>query len=181
MKGKVSSKDIAVAGLSAALSLVFAACSVFVDVLTLTFAVCSAAALMLPLTRGRYVAGLLGYVGASCVLMLLASPVLSLPYIVVFGGYTLFTCIAEDKGWQKLPVWIIKVVWINAALALFYFGTKTLVVNFEKLGFELKYGYLAVLATAIGLIYDVALLYVYKCVKAWSAKYLHTVSKDQDD
>ena len=172
MKSKISTKDIATGGISAALSFLFATGAVYIDALTITLSVLSAAALMLPLSRGRYVGGLLAYAATSGLLMLTASPLKSLPYVVIFGGYTLFCCITEDKRWNKIVVYALKVLWINAALALFYFGTKTLVINFDKLGFELKYGYLAVLTTALGIIYDFALRYLYRMVKSLKERYL---------
>lgn len=172
MKSKISTKDIATGGISAALSFAFATGAVYIDALTITLSVMSAAALMLPLARKRYVGAVLAYAASAGLLMLVASPVLSLPYVVVFGGYTLFSCIAADKKANKIATYAAKVVWINAALALFYFGTKTLVINFDKLGFEPNYGVLAVLATALGIAYDFALLYLYGFVKSLAERYV---------
>lgn len=159
------------AGITTALSLVFAVLGVYVDMLTATFSVLSAIALMLPISKGKYLAATLGCVATSLLLMLFASPVLALPYIVIFGSYTVFTLIAKEKSLKPYIAYPIKLVWINGALALFYWGVKTLIIDYSALGFELKYGYLAVIVTVLGLIYDFGLCYLYTQFKRFSARY----------
>lgn len=168
-------KQIALAGITAALSLVFAVLGVYVDMLTATFGVLSAIVLMLPLSKGKYLAACLGYVAAGLLLMLFASPVLALPYITVFGGYTLFSVIAKEKKLSPYVAYPIKAIWINGVLALLYFGVKTLVIDYSAIGFELKYGYLAVIVTVLGLIYDFILLYFYAKFKQLSERYFKNI------
>lgn len=165
-------REIAIAGITTALALVFSLLAVYVDFLTASFSVLSALVMMLPIAKGRYLGVGLSYVATSLLLMLFASPLLSLPFIVVFGGYTVFTTITADKKIKPYIAYPVKVIWINGALALFYLATDFFFIDFDKLGFTLNYFPLALIVTVIGLLYDFCLIVVYKKIKELAGKHI---------
>lgn len=165
-------KEIAIAGITAALALVFALLSVFIEVLTVTFGFLSALSVMLPIARGRYIGGVLGYIAASLLTMLFGGVINALPFILVYGGFTLLSTLAYEKKVKPYITYPVKILWINGSLALLYLVTKLMVINFDRLGFKPHYLVVCLAATAIGLLYDYVLILVYKRTKRLADKHL---------
>ncbi len=143
VKKKITRQDaiyrIALAGICAALSLLLVWLSVLVRFSTIAFYVAAGLVLMIPMTQRYYLSSLFAYAVSAGLSFVIAGDVVAVAgYIVYFGPMALITGFLLNvklKWWISL---IIKLAYINGALALLFYVLGTIMIDtsiIEKLEF----------------------------------------------
>lgn len=158
---------IALAGVSAGLALLFVWLANYVSIMTLTFYALSACALMLPMCKNYLWSAVFAYIAASALSFLVVGNIFKvLPFIMLIGPFVIFSCFGANKGLKLYITIPVKVVWVNAVFALFYYVFDILVVDLSSIGIgELSYVWIAVLGTLVILFADVLLLLLFEQTK----------------
>ena len=164
------SKEIAISGISTALAVSFVMLACYIEPMTITFYVLSAISMMLPLTKGSTRGAVLSCV-ATIILTMSIATIKALPFAIFFGPYTIIAVLTDKKfkWYLTLP---IKIGWFNLVLYLLYLVTGVLIINFEELGFTLEYWAIALIGTALFVLYDLLMQQVYKALMIMVKKYI---------
>ena len=159
---KISAYEIALSGLSAALSTVLLVVGTVTPVLLFTAYLVSCVALMLPLSKGSYLGFVFAFITTAVLSLLLVGAGFIfelLPFVLFFGLHPLINELQIQKRWKKWWAFAAKALWFDAAMYFtwqFTFQMTTVV--------ELPVGVLialfAVLGTAFFYFYDYTM---FKC------------------
>ena len=152
---------IALAGISAALSLVGLVLSYYVPLGGLAWLVLAEIALLLPLGVHSTYGCIMAFLAAGALGIAATSPVAVVPYVFLFGLHAVLTGLSQrylPKAWYiTLPV---KVIAFNLGLwgtvSLFGLGDSRAAL-FDRLGWEPKYWLLAVVGSILWIAYDLTL------------------------
>lgn len=156
---KITSKEIALSGIAAAFAVIAVVLSYYVSVLTLAFYALASVALMLPL---------LAESGRGCVLAYLASAGLSflfvgyihvLPYLMMFGPYTILFYYL--RKYLKKPYFCIpiKVAFADLSFLAVFYATGLTLADFpivETLPKAGQYAVIYVVLSAAFIVFDLA-------------------------
>lgn len=195
-RNKISRQEavyrIALAGISAAVALLMVWLGVVVRFSTIAFFIAASVALMIPLSQKYYVSSILAYLVSAGLSFLVAGDVFSvMGYVVYFGPMALITGIMLNHS-DKLKWWlqlVLKVVYINGALALLYFVCHNIVID-SSIAEKVEYWMIALIGTALLVALDYALQFIYKRIaiivgkalrKNGSCRSKHATSDDSDD
>lgn len=155
---------VALAGISAAVALLMVWLGVVVRVSTVAFFIAASVALMVPLSQKYYLSSVLAYVASAGLSFLVAGDVFSvMGYVVYFGPMAIISGVMLNhkdkiKWWVQL---IVKIVYINGALALLYFVCHNIVLDSSIID-KVQYWMIALFGTAILVALDYALQFIYK-------------------
>lgn len=155
---------VALAGISAAVALLMVWLGVVVRFSTIAFFIAASVALMVPLSQKYYVSSVLAYVVSAGLSFLVAGDVFSvMGYVVYFGPMAILSGIMLNhkdkiKWWAQL---IIKIVYINGALALLYFVCHNIVIDASIVD-KVQYWMIALFGTVILVAIDYILQFIYK-------------------
>ena len=165
------SNVIALSGISTALAVTFVMLACYIEPMTITFYVLSAISMMLPLAKGSYKGAMLSCI-ATIILTMSIATIKALPFAIFFGPYTILSILLNQKlKWYfSLP---IKIGWFNLVLYILYLVTNLIVIDFSKLGFTLEYWAIALIGTALFIIYDILMQYIFKVLNYLIEKHLH--------
>ncbi len=162
---------IALSGISCALALICVVGSIFVEFMTLTFAVLSAICVSIPLTQNYWVGGMLSYISTSIFGFLIGN-INALPFIIFFGAYAIIQWIIEQKLYPLIKnkmvrfsaCYLIKIAYLEAVIAVFWFLFNTLIPTFTLFGKTIKLTYLiiALAGIPIFLLYDLMMHLLFK-------------------
>ncbi|MBR1747839.1 MAG: hypothetical protein IJ735_06500 [Clostridia bacterium] len=134
MRGRDIGRKIALAGVGAAISLVFVVLAYFVRTLTISFAVLSAVGIMLPLSKGYYKEGLLSAVAVTAGGFFIVG--LSIvPFAAASGFYVVFSIFWYEKDKNRLLGYGIKFVYSCLLFFVLYQVIGLLSVDLEKITF----------------------------------------------
>ena len=170
---------IALAGISAALSLVGLVLSYYVPVGGLGWLVLAELALLLPLGVHSLYGCVMAFVAAGAIGIAVTSPVAVVPYVFLFGLHAVLVGISQrylPKAWYiTIPV---KVVLFNLGLwgtiSLFGMGD-TLTAILYRMGWDFHYWLLAVVGSILWVGYDLLLGlvqgWIYRRLKPVLTKY----------
>lgn len=112
------SRDIAIAGLGAALSEIFLLCTSYMRMNTLAFLCLCALLTAIVLTESGVACAAIGYVATSLLALLtVADKQTVLCYIVFFGWYPILKFFAETRQ-NKISEWILKAFGFHLAAAV---------------------------------------------------------------
>ena len=159
---KISAYEIALAGLSAALSTVFLVIGTITPVLLFTAYLVACVALMLPLSKGSYLGYIFAFLATAilCLLFVGAGFIFELmPFALFFGLHPLINELQIQKRWKKWWAFAGKALWFDGAMYLtwrFTFEMTTVVQLPEGVLIAL----FAVLGTAFFYFYDYTM---FKC------------------
>ncbi|MBQ9114944.1 MAG: hypothetical protein IJY07_03300 [Clostridia bacterium] len=177
---RFSSKKIALAGVSSAISLIAVILSFYIPNLSLSLNVLAAVGIMLPLTQKYYREAILSYV-AVCALGGIFANIHILPFVLIGGAYTIATIVMDDfkhklKWYFAYP---IKLVYACFVFFVLYYLTNIFIVNFEALNISLDnkallYFILNVIFVLVFFIYDALLLWGYH----WSIPYIERITRN---
>lgn len=118
---KITGKEIALSGITAALAVIAVVLSHFVGVLTLTFLALSSVALTLPMMMESLRGSVLAYVAAAGLSFLFVGYVAVMPFVLLFGLYPILDYILWKYLKKRLFVLPIEVAFCCLAfLATFY-------------------------------------------------------------
>jgi hypothetical protein len=164
---KDRSKRIALAGIGAAISLLFVVLGHYIEVITLSLNALAAGGMMLPLSQKYYREAILAFVAVSGLSFLIVN-IGALPFILVGGSYTVFTIFWENKGWKYLYGLPIKLAYSMLVFFILYKVTAVIVVDYGRIvvfdRFNAAQLYI-IFNTAFSLVflaYDRVLIYIYK-------------------
>lgn len=155
---------VALAGISTAVALLMVWLGVVVKFSTVAFFIAAAVALMVPLSQKYYLSSVLAYVVSAGLSFLVAGDVFSvMGYVVYFGPMAIISGAMLNhkdkiKWWVQL---IVKIVYINCALALLYFVCHNIVLDSSIID-KVQYWMIALFGTAILVAIDFALQFIYK-------------------
>ncbi|MDE7373158.1 MAG: hypothetical protein K2N18_03760, partial [Clostridia bacterium] len=153
--------QIALAGISAAIALLFVGLSVLVRFSTIAFYVAASLAVMVPLTKKYYLAGFFAYAVAASLGFVIAGDIYTVAgFVVYFGPMALITGILFNKKVKWFIALPIKILYINGALALLYFVCHTIMIDAEILE-RLSYPVIALVGTLALVLIDFVLQFVY--------------------
>ena len=165
---------MALAGISAAVALLMVWLGVVVRFSTVAFFIAAAVALMIPLSQKYYLSSVLAYVVSAGLSFLVAGDVFSvMGYVVYFGPMAIISGVMLNhkdkiKWWVQL---IVKIVYINGALALLYFVCHNIVLDSSIID-KVQYWMIALFGTAILVAIDYALQFIYKRIAVLVGKAL---------
>ncbi len=169
---------VALAGISAAVALLMVWLGVVVKFSTIAFFIAAGIALMVPLSQKYYVSSVLAYVVSAGLSFLVAGDVFSvMGYVVYFGPMAILSGIMLNhkdkiKWWAQL---IIKIVYINGALALLYFVCHNIVIDASIVD-KVQYWMIALFGTVILVAIDYVLQFIYKRIAILVGKALRKSS-----
>lgn len=166
------SYEIALSGISGALSLIAVTLAVFVEPMTLSFNAIAGVCLMLPLTKNYWKGGILSYVVVS-ILAFFIGNINSLPFIVFFGSYAVVQWLLDIKLASKvnnkiikyLIIWLIKLAYYEVAIAILWAFMKVLFAEMNFFGLEITYLLLSLGGIILFVLYDILMHFVYKNLK----------------
>lgn len=165
---------VALAGISAAVALLMVWLGVVVRFSTVAFFIAAAVALMIPLSQKYYLSSVLAYVVSAGLSFLVAGDVFSvMGYVVYFGPMAIISGVMLNhkdkiKWWVQL---IVKIVYINGALALLYFVCHNIVLDSSIID-KVQYWMIALFGTVILVAIDYALQFIYKRIAVLVGKAL---------
>ena len=155
---------VALAGISAAVALLMVWLGVVVRFSTIAFFIAASVALMVPLSQKYYLSSVLAYVVSAGLSFAVAGDVFSvMGYVVYFGPMAIISGIMPNHS-DKINRWvqlIVKIVYINGALALLYFVCHNIVLD-SSIVDKVQYWMIALFGTIILVALDYALQFIYK-------------------
>ena len=155
---------VALAGISAAVALLMVWLGVVVRFSTIAFFIAASIALMVPLSQKYYLSSVLAYVVSAGLSFAVAGDVFSvMGYVVYFGPMAIISGIMLNHS-DKINRWvqiIVKIVYINGALALLYFVCHNIVLD-SSIVDKVQYWMIALFGTIILVALDYALQFIYK-------------------
>lgn len=155
---------VALAGISAAVALLMVWLGVVVRFSTIAFFIAASVALMVPLSQKYYLSSVLAYVVSAGLSFAVAGDVFSvMGYVVYFGPMAVISGIMLNHS-DKINRWvqlIVKIVYINGALALLYFVCHNIVLD-SSIVDKVQYWMIALFGTIILVALDYALQFIYK-------------------
>lgn len=155
---------VALAGISAAVALLMVWLGVVVRFSTIAFFIAASVALMVPLSQKYYLSSVLAYVVSAGLSFAVAGDVFSvMGYVVYFGPMAIISGIMLNHS-DKINRWvqlIVKIVYINSALALLYFVCHNIVLD-SSIVDKVQYWMIALFGTIILVALDYALQFIYK-------------------
>ena len=168
MRHKLSRQDtiyaVALAGISAAVALLMVWLGVVVRFSTVAFFIAASIAVMVPASQKYYVSSVFAYLVSAGLSFLVAGDVFSvMGYVVYFGPMAIITA-AFFNHKDKVKWWIaliVKVVYINAALAILYFLCHNIVLD-ESIIDKVQYWMIALFGTVILASVDYMLQFIYR-------------------
>lgn len=168
----VSAKNVAFAGVFSALQIAFVLLGFYLHFLTLTFNFLAGLTLLviLALTGKRFAVISYIAVGLTALAFTVAGCIL---YVVFFGLFTIVSTVLREykaKWYVFVPVIIVI---SNLVFFLCYHVFAFIVIDFNKLGFEIPYIVLSVLFTLICFAYYYAIYEAYKLLKERFGKYFN--------
>lgn len=155
---------VALAGISAAVALLMVWLGVVVRFSTIAFFIAASVALMVPLSQKYYLSSVLAYVVSAGLSFAVVGDVFSvMGYVVYFGPMAIISGIMLNHS-DKINRWvqlIVKIVYINGALALLYFVCHNIVLD-SSIVDKVQYWMIALFGTIILVALDYALQFIYK-------------------
>ncbi len=170
MKITVSANRLALAGISAAISLGAVIASFYFSQISVSLNILAAFGIMIPLSKEYYREAILSYV-AVCLLGGIFANIHIIPFVMVGGFYTIFTIALFQKKIKINIVLsiIIKVMYSCLVFFILYFVTKIFIIDLERIGIHLNgawvYTVLNIVFSAVFILYDYLLTYAYKLIK----------------
>ena len=169
MKRRISARKtayaLALAGISAALALLFVWLGVVVRYVTVAMFAAAGVAVMVPVTKHYYASAVLAYIVSAGLGFLVGDVTAVVGYAVYFGPMALISAVM----WENYPV---KIVFINAALAALYYGLQGLEILAPDLVAVFDYWAIAILGTVALLLIDLLMNYVYRTLRRVMSKVL---------
>lgn len=154
--------SLALAGISAALAIIFVTLGVYVRVTTVAFFIAAGLSLMIPLAKRYWFASVMAFaVSGTASFFIAGSDIAAVAgYIVYFGPMAIIAGVMYNlhvKWYIQLPV---KLAYINGALALLYFAVGTIVVDPSVMEI-LPYWAIALIGSVLLLAIDIVLVFIY--------------------
>ena len=170
---KLTSKEVALSGVSAALAIVFIVGAIYIPVAAVTFYVLSALSISLPLIKRHIVSSILSYVAAALIAFFVGH-IKMLPFVFFYGLYAIITWLLDFYFYEKCTFkpWIKITIIVVAKLAYFALMFWALVAlmsltltSFEVFNITWTWPTLIFSALIIFILYDIIYREVFKLIK----------------
>lgn len=179
-KGKISPKKtayaLALAGISAALALLFVWLGVVVRYVTIAMFAAAGVAVMVPVSKRYYVSAVFAYLVSAGLGFLVGDVATVAGYAIYFGPMALISAFMWEKKVKWFIAYPVKIVYINGALAALYYGLQAIELLAPDVAAYFDYWAIAVIGTVALLLIDLLMYYVYRTVSRLTAK----VIRDKD-
>lgn len=153
---------LALAGIGAAISLIFVTLAYFIKNLSLSFYVLSSIGVMFPLTKGFFREGLMTAAAVSIAGFFIVNLSI-IPFVMASGFYVVLTIFLYEKKFNRILGYVLKALYAGLVFFICYKLLSLIMIDFSvlpKLG-ELSsaalYAILNIIFTAAFLLYDVLL------------------------
>lgn len=176
ISAKKTAYALALAGISAALALLFVWLGVVVRYVTVAMFAAAGVAVMAPVTKRYYASAVFAYVVSAGLGFLVGDVTAVAGYALYFGPMALISAVMWEKKVKWYVSYPVKIVFINGALAALYFGLQAIEVLAPDVAAYFDYWAIALLGTIALLLIDLLMNYVYRTMR----KVLAKVIRDKD-
>lgn len=176
ISAKKTAYALALAGISAALALLFVWLGVVVRYVTVAMFAAAGVAVMAPVTKRYYASAVFAYVVSAGLGFLVGDVTTVVGYALYFGPMALISAVMWEKKVKWYISYPVKIVFINGALAALYFGLQAIEVLAPDAAAYFDYWAIALLGTIALLLIDLLMNYVYRTMR----KVLAKVIRDKD-
>ena len=176
ISAKKTAYALALAGISAALALLFVWLGVVVRYVTVAMFAAAGVAVMAPVTKRYYASAVFAYVVSAGLGFLVGDVTAVAGYALYFGPMALISAVMWEKKVKWYISYPVKIVLINGALAALYFGLQAIEVLAPDVAAYFDYWAIALLGTIALLLIDLLMNYVYRTMR----KVLAKVIRDKD-
>lgn len=176
ISAKKTAYALALAGISAALALLFVWLGVVVRYVTVAMFAAAGVAVMAPVTKRYYASAVFAYVVSAGLGFLVGDVTTVVGYALYFGPMALISAVMWEKKVKWYVSYPVKIVFINGALAALYFGLQAIEVLAPDVAAYFDYWAIALLGTLALLLIDLLMNYVYRTMR----KVLAKVIRDKD-
>lgn len=170
---------LALAGISAALALLFVWLGVVTRYVTIAFFAAAGLAVNVPLSKKYYASSVFALLVSAGLSFLVGDVAAVAGYALYFGPMALISAIMWEKKVKWYIAYPVKIVWINGALAALYYGLQGIEVLAPDLAAALPYWAIAIIGTVALLLIDLLMNYAYANLKTVAAKVIR--DKDADE
>ena len=161
---KITAREIALSGITAALAVGAVVLSYFVGVLTLTFLAVASVVLTLPMMAGSLRGSIFAYVVASGLSFVFVGYVGVMPFVLIFGLYPIVDYLLRKYLKKRLYVLPLEIVFANLSFVATYFAIGLTIDDFpivNSLPVWGKFAVIFVLLTAVFIIFHFAFTALY--------------------
>lgn len=173
-KGRLSPRTatyaLALAGISAALALLFVWLGVVVRYVTIAMFAAAGCAVMVPISKKYYASGIFAYAVSAGLSFLVGDITAVTGYVIYFGPMAVISAIMWEKNVKWFISYPVKIVFINAALAAHYYGLQAIEVIAPDVAARFDYWAIAILGTVGLLLIDLLMQYVYATMRKITAR-----------
>lgn len=167
---------LALAGISAALALLFVWLGVVVRYVTVAMFAAAGVAVMIPVSKRYYASAVFAYLVSAGLGFLVGDVTAVAGYAIYFGPMALISAVMWEKKVKWYIAYPVKIVFINGALAALYYGLQAIALLAPDVAAHFDYWAIALLGTVALLLVDLLMYYVYRTVSRLTAK----VIRDKD-
>ena len=170
---KITAREVALSGISAALAIIFIVGAIYIPVATAFFYLLSALSISLPLIKRQLISSILAYVAAA-LLAFFVGHIKLLPFVFFYGLYAIITWILDFYLYEKMTFnkWlkiVIIVLLKTIYFALVFFGLYTLMgltlTDFEVLNITWSMPLLIACAYIVFILYDIIYREIFKLMQ----------------
>ena len=161
---KITAREVALSGITAALAVGAVVLSYFVGVLTLTFLALASVILTLPMMADSLRGSVFAYVAASGLGFLFVGYVAVMPFVLIFGLYPIVDYLLRKYLKKRAIVLPLEIVFANLSFLATYFAIGLTIHDFpivDQLPDWGKFLVLFVLLTAVFIIFQFAFTALY--------------------
>ena len=169
---KLTGKDVALSGISAALAIVFVIGAIYISFATLPFYILGALSISLPLIKRNIISAILSYIVASLFAFFVGN-IRMLPFVMFYGLYAIIQWLLDFYMFEKLNInkWIkisINVFCKIAYFALVFWGLYALMnltlADFSVLNIEWTMPLLVFACFIAFVLYDLLYREIFKLI-----------------
>ena len=168
--GKRTAYALALAGISAALALLFVWLGVVTRYVTVAFFAAAGLAVSIPLCKRYYASGVFALLVSAGLSFLVGDVSAVAGYAIYFGPMALISAVMWEKKVKWYISYPVKIVWINGAIAALYFGLQAIEVLAPDLAAALPYWAIAIVGTVGLLLIDLLMNFAYRNLRTVAAK-----------
>ncbi|NLL56476.1 MAG: hypothetical protein GX242_04605 [Clostridiales bacterium] len=165
----------ALAGVGAALSIIFITLSYFVKNLSLSFTVMASVGVMLPLTKNYYKEGLLTCIASGVIGFFIAN-INVIPFVLASSFYVVFTIFWHNSNFNKIMGILIKILYSFLVFFVLYKVASLIIIDFDRLSKlnalnpAVLYILFNIVFTLAFVVYDFLIIQTYQYIKSLLGK-----------
>ena len=170
---KITGREIALSGITAAFAVIAVVLSHIVGVLTLTFLALSSVVLTLPLMADSLRGTIFAYVAASGLSFLFVGYIAVMPFVLMFGLYPIVDYLLRTYLKKRIIVLPIEVIFANGSFIACYFAIGLTLDDFpivDTLPDAGKYAVIFGFLTVVFIVFHFAFTSLYDLLKVRLAK-----------